>query len=189
MTKPDEISYPVLIQAPDISAYQKGNTGIDYIHHFDSGNPGPHVMISAVVHGNELCGAIALDHLFKNEVRPLRGQLSLAFMNVAAFQSFDPEQPKDSRFVDEDFNRLWTREVLDGPRKSLELERAREVHPYLETVDLLLDIHSMQTATIPLMMAGPLEKGRSLANQVQIPEMVVTDWGHKAGRRLSLIHI
>ena len=90
MTKPDEISYPVLIQAPDISAYQKGNTGIDYIHHFDSGNLGPHVMISAVVHGNELCGAIALDHLFKNEVRPLRGQLSLAFMNVAAFQSFDP---------------------------------------------------------------------------------------------------
>ena len=184
MTKPDEISYPVLIQAPDISAYQKGNTGIDYIHHFDSGNPGPHVMISAVVHGNELCGAIALDHLFKNEVRPLRGQLSLAFMNVAAFQSFDPEQPKDSRFIDEDFNRLWTREVLDGPRKSLELERAREVHPYLETVDLLLDIHSMQTATIPLMMAGPLEKGRSLAHQVQIPEMVVTDWGHKAGRRM-----
>ena len=48
MTKPDEISYPVLIQAPDISAYQKGNTGIDYIHHFDSGTPGPHVMISAV---------------------------------------------------------------------------------------------------------------------------------------------
>ena len=24
MTKPDEISYPVLIQAPDISAYKKG---------------------------------------------------------------------------------------------------------------------------------------------------------------------
>ena len=34
------------------------------------------------------------------------------------------------------------------------------------------------------MMAGPLEKGRSLAHQVQIPEMVVTDWGHKAGRRM-----
>ena len=89
----EENSYPVLLQAPDISAYQKGNTGIDYIHQFDSGKPGTHVMISAVVHGNELCGAIALDHLFRHEVRPMQGRLSLAFMNVEAFQSFDPERP------------------------------------------------------------------------------------------------
>ena len=180
----EENSYPVLLQAPDISAYQKGNTGIDYIHQFDSGKPGPHVMISAVVHGNELCGAIALDHLFRHEVRPMQGRLSLAFMNVEAFQSFDPERPKESRYVDEDFNRLWTKEVLEGDRASRELQRAREVWPMIEKVDLLFDIHSMQTPTLPLMMAGPLKKGRALAKQVQIPETVVTDRGHKAGRRM-----
>ena len=42
----------------------------------------------------------------------------------------------------------------------------------------------LRTATTPLMMAGPLEKGRDLAKNLGIPEMVVTDWGHKAGQRM-----
>ncbi len=54
-------NYPIELIAPDISAYRAGNTGIDYVTTFDSGNAGPHVMISAVTHGNELCGAITLD--------------------------------------------------------------------------------------------------------------------------------
>ena len=60
-----ENNYPIELEAPDISAYKRGNTGIDYVHQFDSGKNGPHVMISAIVHGNELCGAVALDNLFR----------------------------------------------------------------------------------------------------------------------------
>jgi len=184
MPTKDDLTYPVSLTPPDISAYRAGNIGVEYVHQFDSGKPGPHVMISAVVHGNELCGAIAVDHLLKNEVRPLHGKLTMAFMNVEAFLRFDPENPTASRYVDEDFNRLWTTEVLDGNRDSVELRRAREVQPVLDTVDLLLDIHSMQTATMPLMMAGPLDKGRKFAKQMGIPEIVVMDFGHKAGRRM-----
>src|SRR3546814_7690048 len=88
-------------------------------------------------------------------------------MNVAAYLSFDPANPTASRFVDEDFNRLWTAEVLDNPeRKSAELTRARTVRPYIGTVDLLLDIHSMQRKQPAMMMAGPLAKGRELAKAV-----------------------
>jgi len=105
-------------------------------------------------------------------------------MNVAAFLSFDPENPTFSRFIDEDFNRLWTKDVLAGNRDSVELRRAREVHPIVDTVDLLLDIHSMQTTTFPLIVAGPLAKGRDFARQFGITEMVVSDSGHKAGRRM-----
>jgi len=105
-------------------------------------------------------------------------------MNVAAFLSFDPENPTFSRFIDEDFNRLWTKDVLAGNRDSVELRRAREVHPIVDTVDLLLDIHSMQTTTFPLIVAGPLAKGRDFASQFGITEMVVSDSGHKAGRRM-----
>ena len=184
MPEQDDLNYPVFLKPPDISAYRDGNTGVDYVHQFDSGKPGPHVMLSAVVHGNELCGAIALDHLLKNKVRPLQGKLTLAFMNVAAFLSFDPENPTFSRFIDEDFNRLWTKDVLAGNRDSVELRRAREVHPIVDTVDLLLDIHSMQTTTFPLIVAGPLAKGRDFARQFGITEMVVSDSGHKAGRRM-----
>ena len=84
----------------------------------------------------------------------------MAFMILEAFLSFDPENPTASRYVEEDFNRLWTTEVLDGNRDSVELKRARELRPIVDTVDFLQDIHSMQTVTPPLMMAGPLSKGR-----------------------------
>lgn len=178
-------NYAIELTTPDIAPYKAGNTGIDYITRFDSGSPGPHVMITAVVHGNELCGAIALDWLFRHDVRPLKGTLSLGFMNTEAYLSFDPTRPTASRFIDEDFNRLWTAAVLDNPeRRSAELTRARTVRPYMDGVDLLLDIHSMQQQTPPLMMAGPLAKGRQLAKAVGLPEIVVTDAGHAAGKRL-----
>ena len=180
----DTLQYPVELQAPDISAYRTGNRGIDYVHTFDSGKPGPHVMVSAVVHGNEICGAIALDHLFKQQVRPIRGKLTLAFMNVAAYLAFDPKDPGATRFIDEDFNRVWGVDVLEGERDSIELSRARELRPIVDEVDYLFDIHSMFTATVPVIMAGPERKGRLFAQQSGIPQYVISDHGHKAGRRL-----
>ena len=127
MPAQEVFNYPVSLVPPDISSYRSGNMGVDYIHQFDSGKSGPHVMISSVVHGNELCGAIAVDNLLHNNVRPLKGKLSLAFMNVEAYLSFDPDNPSASRYLDEDFNRLWTKEVLNGDRDSVELRRARKV--------------------------------------------------------------
>lgn len=177
-------TYPIEIELPDISPYRQGNTGVDYVTTFDSGRSGPHAMISAIVHGNELCGAIALDYLMLSGVRPIAGKLTLAFMNVAAFERFDAANPTASRYIDEDFNRLWTAEVLDGARTSAELERARRVRPIVDETDFLLDIHSMQNSTVPLMMCGPAEKGRRFARALAAPEHVVSDAGHAAGRRM-----
>lgn len=177
-------STPVELEAPAISEYRDGGTGIDYMTTFDSGKPGPHVMVNAVTHGNEICGAIAVDFLFREKVRPLRGKLTLGFANYQAFLSFDPRYPGLSRYVDEDFNRLWSESVLDGDRDSVELRRAREIRPLIDTVDLLLDLHSMQTSAPALMLAGPLDKGRELAAAVGVPEYVVSDEGHAAGKRM-----
>ena len=174
----------VEIAAPDISPYRAGNTGIAFVTTLDSGRPGPHVLVSALVHGNELCGAHALVFLFERGIGPRRGKLSLGFFNTEAFQRFDPANPSASRYVDEDFNRVWHPAVLDGTRTSVELRRARELRPLLDTADLLLDVHSMQTTTRPLMLAGPLDKGVELARRVGAPELVVVDGGHAAGRRM-----
>lgn len=176
--------YPVEIEAPDITLFKAGNTGIDYITTFDSGVAGPHVMISAIVHGNEICGPFALDFLFKNDVRPACGKLTLGFFNIAAFEAFDPKDPNASRWVDEDFNRVWGKDVLDGERDTIETRRAREVRPIVEQVDFLLDLHSMQNATAPLMLAGPTMKGRQLARDIGYPAHVMCDQGHAAGRRM-----
>ena len=49
---PDE-TYKVELTPPDISAYREGNTGIPHVTTFDSGKPGPHVMINA--HAEPVC--------------------------------------------------------------------------------------------------------------------------------------
>lgn len=177
---------PVELIAPDISAYKKSNTGIDYIHTFDSGKPGPHVFISAVVHGNEPCGAIALDWFLKKEEMPKSGKLSLGFMNVEAYLAFDPANPNRTRWVDEDFNRLWGPGVLDDRNRNQtsELLRAREVKPIIAEVDFLLDIHSMQKPCIPLMMAGMEQKGLDLAKSVGMEMPIIIDTGHREGMRM-----
>ena len=176
--------YPVELEAPDISAYRAGNCGIDYVSTFDSGKAGPHLMLAALTHGNELCGAIALDWLLRQGVRPRAGRLTLAFMNVAAYARFERSNPGVSRCVDEDFNRVWSTEVLDSARDSVELRRARELRPLVDGVDALLDIHSMQHATPPLMICGMTRKARELALRLGTPAHLVCDAGHAAGRRM-----
>ena len=112
-----EPNYPVELTPPDIEPYRAGNTGVEYVTTLDSGVAGPHVLVTALTHGNEICGAIALDRLLRAGLRPRRGRLTLAFDNVAAYHSFDPRYPIASRFVDEDFNRLWDAATLDGARQ------------------------------------------------------------------------
>jgi len=177
-------TYDIEMPLPDLGAYAKGNTGIPYVTTWQGPEPGPHAMIAALVHGNELCGAHALAELHQSGFRPARGQVTLAFVNIAAFERFDPARPGESRYVDEDFNRVWDLGTLDGDRRSSELARARELRPLLDRVDLLLDLHSMQHATAPLALAGPLDKGVDLGRRVGVPDLIVRDQGHAAGRRM-----
>jgi predicted deacylase len=179
-----EPSYPVGLSQPDIEPYRSGNTGVEYVSSFAGTIAGPEVLVTALTHGNEICGAIALDRLFRAGLRPRRGKLTLAFLNVAAYRQFQPRLPLASRFIDEDFNRLWDPALLDGPRQSNELARARAVRPFVDAADFLLDIHSMQHRTAPLMLAGVLDRSLALARRVGIPELIVRDKGHAAGPRM-----
>lgn len=180
----NDATYSVQLAAPDIAAHRDGNTGIPFVHSFDSGKPGPHVLVNAVTHGNELCGAVTVDMLLREGVRPTRGKLSFSFANVEAFLRWDARAPATTRYVDEDFNRVWSPVVLDGPRDSVELRRAREMRPLIDSVDFLLDVHSMQEECPPLMMAGPLDKGHDFARAVGYPQHIVRDTGHAGGQRM-----
>lgn len=179
-----DTAYPVELEAPDISAYKAGNAGIDYVHTFASDLPGPDAMINAVIHGNELCGAIALDYLMRSDIRPARGRLTLAFVNPDAYLRFDPTAPTKTRFVDEDMNRVWTPERLDGPDDTVELRRARELRPLYDRVDRLLDIHSMGTYSDPIMLIHGLEKERRFTRAMGYPAMIACGSGHVEGLRL-----
>lgn len=177
-------SVAVELQAPDIRDHRQSSTGTDYIHTFDSGEPGPHAMVNALTHGNEICGAIVVDRLLRQALRPTRGKLTLAFANIEAFSRFDPANPYATRFVDEDFNRVWSPQTLDGTGTTVELRRARALRPFIEAADYLLDIHSMLEPSPPVMICGPLEKGIRFAFDVGVPQHVVSDTGHANGTRM-----
>jgi len=174
----------VEISAPDISPYRDDNTGVPYVVRLDSGAAGPHVVITALVHGNELCGAWALTRLLEADVRPRIGTLSLAFVNTLAFERFDPAQPTTTRYLDEDLNRLWDLASLEGSRRSRELDRARALRPLIESADWLLDLHSMQLPAQPLLLCGLGDKGRRLAARMGYPGLAVADRGHANGARM-----
>ena len=183
-TQPPLPRFDVKLRPPDLARRTAGNTGIPGFHSFTADAAGPHVLLLAVVHGNEIAGAIALDRLLAAGLRPQRGRLSLGFVNLAAYARFDPHHPTASRFIDEDLNRVWDAAVLDGRRRSVELDRAREIRPMIESADLLLYLHSMLWPSDPLMLCGPTPKGRALACAVGVPGLVVADSGHSSGRRI-----
>lgn len=176
--------YPVEVEFPDIRPWQTGTDGVDYVHSFDSGVAGPHVMIMALTHGNEVSGAIAVDAFLKRKLRPVRGRLTLAFGNVEAYHRFDPNDIDATRFLDEDMNRVWLPSKLDSDLDSVELRRARQLRKTADSVDLLLDIHSMHEEAPPVMMCGAQDKGLAFAATLGVPQTVVVDAGHPNGRRL-----
>ena len=180
----DDSLPPIELQAPDIARWQEGGSGVDWVHVFDSGRPGPKVMVQALTHGNEICGAIALDWLLDTGLRPVWGTLTLAFANVAASARFDPADPFPSRRVDEDANRVWDDSELFGPRDSEELRRARLLQPFVDATDLLLDIHSMSEPCRPLMVCGTAEKNVAYARALGVPGDLLIDTGHPAGKRM-----
>jgi predicted deacylase len=157
---------------------------VDYVHALDSGKPGPSVMIQALTHGNEFCGAIALKYLLDERIRPSNGRLTLAFANVAAFARFDFDDPDASRYLDEDYNRVWADAVLFGPRDSAELRRARELRPFVDAADFLLDLHSMHEPCRPIMVCAKSEKSVALARRIGVPADLLLDTGHPAGLRM-----
>ena len=159
------------IQPRDLAPYRQGNVGIDYVHRFESGKPGPHVLVNALTHGNEFCGMVAATHLLDSGVRPLIGTLTISFANVAAYQSFDPARPFESRQLVHNLNRIWSPAWLDGGEDSPELRRARELRPVVAAADHILDIHSTSQPVQPFWVYPQFERNGAAALAIARPSV------------------
>lgn len=153
----------------DLSAYKAGNTGVEYVHRFESGRPGPHVLINALTHGNEICGMVAATHLLDTGVRPRIGTLTVSFANVAAYESFDIEKPFESRQLVHNMNRIWSSEWLDGAEDSPELQRARAMRTVVDAADHILDIHSTSQDVVPFWVYPAFERNGAVAMAIGRP--------------------
>jgi hypothetical protein len=168
---------------PDIAAWREGNTGVEGVWQFDSGRSGRDVLITALIHGNELCGAWALKGLLEAGVRPRQGRLTLVFCNLAAFDRFDPADHDASRFVDEDLNRQWLPDRIQAGGTQ-ERRRAQALLPFVAQADWLLDLHSMHESAAPLLLTGMQARNVALARALRSPAHIVVDAGHKDGVRM-----
>ena len=173
-------TYPkslIEIHPRDLSPYRRGNTGVDYVHTFDSGHSGLHVMVNALTRGNELCTMGALCHVLDHDVRPRRGKLTLSFANIAAYETFDAADPAASAFLDVNLNRVWSDDILDGDGLEREVARARAMRPIVRRVDAVLDL--LATPILrdprgwrepPLLAYGAKPPARNIATAMQFPQ-------------------
>lgn len=160
---------PLEVLPRDLSAYRQGNTGIDYVHRFESGKPGPHVLVNALTHGNEICGMVAATHLLDTGVRPKIGTLTVSFANIEAYEAFDIDNPYENRQLVHNLNRIWSPQWLDGDEQSPELRRARELRPVLDAADYVLDIHSTRAPVQPFWVYPEMDRNTALAAAVGAP--------------------
>lgn len=168
---------PMEVPAPeavprDISAYRAGNTGTDYVFRFEADEPGPAVGVAGLTHGNEICGMAAVTALLDAGIRPMRGSLTLWLGNVAAYERLradDLSNQTRHRFVDRDMNRAWGDDVVRGDRDSVEARRVRELLPFVEGLDALLDIHSTTFCERPFFVGPGLPRNRALADAIGVP--------------------
>lgn len=157
----------------DLLPYRAGNTGIPYAFSFDSGRPGAHVAVTCLAHGNEPGGMVACATLLERGIRPLAGRLTLIFCNIAAYHASNGVDPYGARFVDEDFNRIWDDAVLDGDRRSTELERARQIRPLVASADILLDLHATPYEATPFFVLRSVPRAIALAELIGQPRTQV----------------
>jgi predicted deacylase len=155
----------------DLSPYRRGNTGIDYVHRFESGRPGPHVLVNALTHGNEFCGMVAATHLLDTGVRPLIGTLTVSFANVGAYETFSRDEPFESRQIEHNLNRIWSASELEGEGDSPELRRARELRPAIAAADHILDIHSTSQDVLPFWVYPGFERNAAVATSIGRPDI------------------
>lgn len=110
--------------------------------------PGPQVLISAIIHGNEPCGYGVLLRLFQafadKSLRLTAGKLTLVAANIAAFC-------ENKQQIHDNLNRLF-RDDHAVLANSLEHQRAAELRPLYARASHLLDLHATTAPTIPFLM-------------------------------------
>ncbi|TQD40649.1 M14 family metallopeptidase [Haloflavibacter putidus] len=97
---------------------------------YTSGKAGPLLLISGGIHGNEPSGVIALQKVFK-ELEKTKPTINGILLGIAGNKK---ALNKEQRYIDEDLNRVWTKEKMQNNKANTHEEKERE-----EILQLLKD--------------------------------------------------
>lgn len=120
------------------------------IHQYAGLKPGPKLIVTAAVHGNEVCGVHAIERIIKaldsGGLQLLRGTLTMVpVVNPLAYQ-------RGQREGERNMNRNLRPAVI---AQDFEDRLAARLCPLLAQHDVLLDLHSFQSAGEAFVMLGP----------------------------------
>lgn len=110
----------------------------------DSQKPGPIITIIAGTHGDEICGIKAFKKIIP-DIQLKKGKVYFILGNLKAIKL-------NKRQYQSNLNRLYKDDLLidEKTKLSYEYKRSREIMPYLDDSEALLDIHSaMNTNSTP----------------------------------------
>ncbi len=142
-----------------------------------TGRPGPTIVVTGGIHGNEPAGCEALLRVFARIDRdqlPLRGELWGLAGNLRGLAS-------NRRYVDRDLNRRWTLHDLvriaesgpEGPAEDLEqLELMTVLAPLLVRASepiVFFDLHSTSGPAAPFSCMADVLRNRDIALALPIP--------------------
>ncbi len=141
--------------------------------------PGPALLVTAGIHGNEWAGIEALRRVLA-QLEPYRGRLRGQLIAIAGnLQALGQE----TRYIERDLNRQWTREVV-GRIRSGELEGTcvteyQEQTEMLETIHGLfdevgskvffVDLHTSSAEGRPFLTLGDTLRNRAFAQRFHLP--------------------
>jgi succinylglutamate desuccinylase len=150
------------------------------IGRYSKGLPGPLLIVTAGIHGNEPAGVHALRRVLARlaeQAPEARGEVVALCGNRAALA-------KGARFVDEDLNRVWTEDEVAAARVASagESSEAGEQRELLESIDALLreprervsllDLHSTSGGGPPFTVMGDTLQNRGVAFELGVPVLL-----------------
>ena len=179
----DDGSGDVLL--PDVGVLAASNTATQGVWKFEGAEPGPTVLVTSLIHGNEICGALACEKFITHPQLVKRGTLIIAFCNLKAYEQIEDANKEHCRWFTEDMNRVWGKiDVPFNSDASYEVKRAQELEAWIDQADVLLDLHSMHTDGPALGLVGCAGRNVEFAKRIAHPQYLISDKGHVAGKRL-----
>ena len=124
-------------------------------------SPGKTIVLLAGVHGNETCGVEAFKELIPN-LSISSGKVIFIYANIEAIK-------QNKRQIDYNLNRCFLKNQPEEIKKTLESKTAKEIMPYLEKADLILDIHASFTeGSMPFLICDEQQLEKSKIFDVDI---------------------
>jgi predicted deacylase len=125
--------------------------------HFSATTPGPRLIVTGAVHGNETCGTVAIRRVLRDIDQ---GRIALVAGQVTFVPVTNPlAYERGQRHGDRNLNRKL---APTGEPREFEDHVANWLCPLLAHHDVLLDLHSFHTPGEPFAMVGPPDNDGAL---------------------------